>query len=234
MENAVTTFWFSTISFTRDVSSPLISACFLNILYVLFAMNDATKSDTGVIHTTTMAMIQLIDSMKHSVPTIVITPVNNCVNPIRSPSENWSTSAMILLTMSPCVCESTYESGRLPSFSYAFVLTSLTTLYVIMLLSTFMTHCATAVITTTITSFANIPLSPVKSTFPGPTTLSIACPMMIGAYSVSTTDMAAHMRDRTTRNLYLLIYFNILSIVFLFTDLFPLSLLMRQFLLRKL
>ena len=234
MENAVTTFWFSTISFTSDVSSPFISACFLNMLYVFLAINDATNSETGVIHTTTRAMIQLIEIIKQSVPTIVITPVKSCVNPIRSPSENWSTSAMILLTISPCVCESTYERGRLPSFSYAFVLTSFTTLYVILLLSTFMIHCATAVMLTTTTSFASIPLSPVKSTFPGPTTLSTACPIMIGAYSVSTTEMAAHMSDRTTRNLYLLMYLSILSIVFLFTDLLPLSLLMSQFLLRKL
>ena len=46
--------------------------------------------------------------MKNKVPRIVKTPVNNCVNPIRRPSDNWSISAMILLIMSPCPCESKY------------------------------------------------------------------------------------------------------------------------------
>ena len=62
----------------------------------------ATKSDKGVISTTMHDIFTSIVSMKISVPAIVAIPVKSCVKPIRSPSENVSTSAMIRLTISPC------------------------------------------------------------------------------------------------------------------------------------
>ena len=83
------------------VCSPLVSDCFLNIVYVFFAIYAATKSESGVTHTTTSVIGILTVSIKPNVPSIVMTPVKSCVNPIRSPSANWSTSAITRLTTSP-------------------------------------------------------------------------------------------------------------------------------------
>ena len=96
----------------KEVCSPLVTDCSLNILYVLLAIKLATTSDNGVITMTTSVILTLIVNINKSVPNIVITPVNSCVNPISKPSLNWSTSATILLTMSPYEFESIYFSGK--------------------------------------------------------------------------------------------------------------------------
>ena len=75
--NACTTFKFPIISSINAVCSPRISDVFLKSEYVLDAMNLATKRDSGVITTTTSAIIQLITSIITSVPIIVRTPVNS-------------------------------------------------------------------------------------------------------------------------------------------------------------
>ena len=62
----------------------------------------AIKNDNGVRTTTISVVVTLMEIMNNNVPIMVITPVNSCVNPISRPSENWSTSAMIRLTISPC------------------------------------------------------------------------------------------------------------------------------------
>ena len=64
-------------------------------------MNPATTKDNGVKNTTTAVIFTLTLNIKPNVPTIVTTPVNNWVKPIRSPSANWSTSAITRLTISP-------------------------------------------------------------------------------------------------------------------------------------
>ena len=99
--NACTTFWFPTISLISDVISARFSDCALNIVYVLFAIKLATNNDTGVIKITTREIFTSIVNIKSNVPTIVTIPVNNCENPISNPSENCSTSVMILLIVSP-------------------------------------------------------------------------------------------------------------------------------------
>ena len=72
-----------------------------NIPYVFLAMNEETNSERGVTRNTTSAIITFSANIKISVPSIVIMPVKSCVNPISSPSANWSTSAIIRLTISP-------------------------------------------------------------------------------------------------------------------------------------
>ena len=64
-------------------------------------MNFATNRDSGVRTTTTSVIFTLIESMKPSVPTMVKTPVNSCVKPMSRPSANWSTSAIMRLSVSP-------------------------------------------------------------------------------------------------------------------------------------
>ena len=64
-------------------------------------MKLATNSDTGVMTTTTSVITGFIHSMNSSVPTMVSTPVKNCVKPMSRPSANWSTSAIMRLTISP-------------------------------------------------------------------------------------------------------------------------------------
>ena len=81
-----------------------------------------------------------------------------------------------------------------------------------------MIHWQTAVTATTITKRIASVFNAPKSTAPFPTILSTICPVMIGAYKVRTTDIAAQVRERTTKKLYRLIYFNILPSVFLLTD----------------
>ena len=85
-----------------DVCSPLVLVCSWNMEYVFLVIKLATKSDKGVMSTTMHDIFTSIVSMKISVPAIVAIPVKSCVKPIRSPSENVSTSAMIRLTISPC------------------------------------------------------------------------------------------------------------------------------------
>ena len=99
----------------------------MNILYVLFAIKLATKNETGVIRTTTSVILTFIDNINPSVPSIVITPEKNCVNPINKPSANWSTSAITRLTISPYECPSIYFNGRCSIFSIASSLISLVT-----------------------------------------------------------------------------------------------------------
>ena len=74
-------------------------------------MNFATSSESGVSSTTTSVIFQLIESMKPSVPTMVRTPVNSCVKPMSRPSANWSTSAIMRLSVSPEGWLSRYASG---------------------------------------------------------------------------------------------------------------------------
>ena len=57
--------------------------------------------ETGVITITTTVMPGWMVSIKRSVPTMVTTPVKNCVKPIKRPSANWSTSVIMRLTTSP-------------------------------------------------------------------------------------------------------------------------------------
>ena len=73
---------------------------------VRFATNLATKRESGVMRITTNAIFQSISSINTRVPAMVISPVKSCVNPMRSPSANWSTSAMMRLTVSPVGCRS--------------------------------------------------------------------------------------------------------------------------------
>lgn len=46
----------------------------------------------GVTKSTTILIVTFTLNIKNRVPSIVRTPVNSCVNPIRRPSANWSTS----------------------------------------------------------------------------------------------------------------------------------------------
>ena len=64
-------------------------------------MNRATSRETGVSTTTTRVISGFSVSMKTSVPRIVITPENNWVKPISSPSAKVSTSVIIRETRSP-------------------------------------------------------------------------------------------------------------------------------------
>jgi len=82
-------------------------------VYVFLAIKLATKNDNGVTITTTSVIHTLRLNIKISVPSIVSTPVNACVNPIRSPSANWSASAITLLTTSPDGCPSIYFNGSI-------------------------------------------------------------------------------------------------------------------------
>ena len=100
-----------TLSSMMAVSVPRFSDCFLNMLYVRFAINEDTTSDSGVTTTTAAAISGCLTSMKISVPRIVITPVNSCVKPIRTPSDSCSTSDMTRETMSPSGCASMVFSG---------------------------------------------------------------------------------------------------------------------------
>ena len=52
-------------------------------------------------NTTTAVMGPLTLSMKPRVPRMVMTPVNSWVKPMSRPSANWSTSAMMRLTIWP-------------------------------------------------------------------------------------------------------------------------------------
>ena len=100
-----------TISSISAVCSALVVLCSMNIACVCSAINFATKSDSGVSTTTRSAMRQSSTIMNASVPRIVMTPVKNCVKPIKRPSEKVSTSEITRLTVSPAGCASIYESG---------------------------------------------------------------------------------------------------------------------------
>ena len=101
-----TSFIPSILSLTSAVCLPPISFLSLKNPKVFLDMNAATSRLTGVMSTTTRAMRIFVTSMNMSVPSIVSIPEKNWVNPSRSPSENCSTSDMILLTISPERCES--------------------------------------------------------------------------------------------------------------------------------
>ena len=103
---ARTTFWFVIISLMNAVWRPRVSDCKRNMANVFFAMKRATKMESGVTSTTTSVVQTLTESMKPMVPMIVTTPVNSCEKPIKRPSANWSTSAMMRETMSPVSCAS--------------------------------------------------------------------------------------------------------------------------------
>ena len=97
------------------------------MLKVFLAIKLATKNESGVITTTASVILALIVIMNISVPSIVITPVKNCVNPISRPSANWSTSEITWLTISPCGCASTYFKGSISIFRKASLRISFTT-----------------------------------------------------------------------------------------------------------
>ena len=69
-------------------------------------MKLAAKRERGVTSTTTSAIFQLMANMNASVPMMVMTPVKSWEKPMSSPSENWSASVMMRLTISPCAWES--------------------------------------------------------------------------------------------------------------------------------
>ena len=118
--------------------------------------------------------------MKMRVPKIVRIPVNSCVNPIKSPSENWSISAIRRLMISPWEWESMYLSGRLSTFANARTRISFTTRYVMILLIWLISHCDTAVIRIMTPIFMRIPPITAKSTLPGARMQSMALPVKIG------------------------------------------------------
>ena len=99
----------------------------MNIENVFLAIKLATNNETGVITTTTSVIFTFIVSINISVPAIVSTPEKNCVNPIKRPSANWSTSAITRLTISPYDCASIYLRGSFCNFSIASSLISLVT-----------------------------------------------------------------------------------------------------------
>ena len=69
-------------------------------------MKRATSKDNGVSTITISAVNISILSINTRVPNMVAIPVKLCVKPSKSPSENWSASAITLLTISPVECES--------------------------------------------------------------------------------------------------------------------------------
>ena len=140
-------------------------------------------------------ILTLIESINANVPAIVTTPVNSCENPIKSPSENCSTSVMILLIVSPYGWLSTYFKGSFCRCSNAFIRTSFTTRYVIWLLHRFISHCATLVTPMITASFTSICRIFPKSTCPFPTIKSTASPIKIGAYKVKPTVITAKTND---------------------------------------
>ena len=75
-------------SSTNAVCSPRVLVCSTKNLWVCEVTNFATNRDAGDAITTTNPIFQLVISMNATVPKIVITPVKNCVKPIKSPSEN--------------------------------------------------------------------------------------------------------------------------------------------------
>ena len=91
-------------------------------------MNLATSNERGVSTTTISAVNTFILSINTRVPSIVAIPVKLWVNPSKSPSENWSASAITLLTISPVECESKKLRGSLSILLRASFLISLTTL----------------------------------------------------------------------------------------------------------
>lgn len=76
------------ISLTNPVIFPLVCDCFRNILKLRFEIKLAIKNENGLKITTTNVIHGLIPNIKQMVPMIVITPVNNCVNPSSNPSVN--------------------------------------------------------------------------------------------------------------------------------------------------
>ena len=126
------------------------------------------------------------------------------------------------LTDGDCLVLAGAIPPSLPSDVYEKIMARLAGKKVTLLFNIFMIHWQTAVTATTITKRIASVFNAPKSTAPFPTILSTICPVMIGAYKVRTTDIAAQIRERTTKKLYRLIYFNILPSVFLLTDvLFP-------------
>ena len=85
---ARTTFCWVSISSINEVCSPRIFVCRENILYVFLAMKEAATSERGVMTTTAVAMIQLTEYIKPSVPRMVKMPVKSWVKPISRPSAN--------------------------------------------------------------------------------------------------------------------------------------------------
>ena len=128
----------------NEVCSPLVSLWRENILYVLLAIKFEITNESGVATTTTRVIQTLIESIKPSVPRMVTIPVKNWVKPIKRPSANWSTSAITRETISPVGWESRYDTGSVSIFVNALSLMSRITLKVILLLHTFMSHCASA------------------------------------------------------------------------------------------
>ena len=74
-------------------------------------MNFATKKETGVRQMTRMEIRTSLLNMKISVATMVTIPENSCVKPRSRPSESWSVSVMMRLTMSPVLWASRYFKG---------------------------------------------------------------------------------------------------------------------------
>ena len=119
MPNARTSFCSPTISSRYAVCCPRRRDCAVKSVFVRPVMNFAANSDSGVSSTTTSAMRQLRRSMMTSVQRMVKAPVKNCEKPSTRPSESWSASAMMRLSVSPDGCASRYDSGSRWSFANA-------------------------------------------------------------------------------------------------------------------
>ena len=134
-------------------------------------------------------------------PRIVITPVNNWVNPRSRPSANVSTSATTRLIISPWECPSRYLRGTFWILSKAFSRISSIILYTIWLLHRLIIHWAAAVrrITTPIFTRSCLSIyhqSKLLSTVSRNdgrkcNRTSTASPVRIGRYNVNTTETAA-------------------------------------------
>ena len=98
---ACTTFWLPIISSTNAVCSALSSPWRANMECVRLAMKRATKSESGVSITTASVIGAFTLSMNMSVHIMVSIPVKSWLKPSSSPSANWSTSAIMRLTVSP-------------------------------------------------------------------------------------------------------------------------------------
>ena len=144
-----------------------------------FETNLATNNESGVKTTAIRVIFQLIVSMNIRVAIMVTMPEKNCEKPSKRPSASWSTSAITLLTSSPCGWESMYLSGRISIFLKALSLISRTVSKVMRLFTMFIIHCISAADAATIPAFVRYFATAPRFT-PFSTILSIASPKIMG------------------------------------------------------
>ena len=123
-----------------------------------------------------------------------MTPEKSWVKPMSSPSENVSTSAVILLRRSPVGWLSRKDRGSVWIFRIASFRRSLDTPKVILLLQTAMIHWASAATATTIPMPPMIVMTPSKRTDPAPIISSIAFPQKTGTIRETATLTAAQTK----------------------------------------